>query len=60
VTDEWDRRCISTILEDFYTKKVLNENHTFDEAGVYAVPPEGNIQDYLLYIREELPRVDIT
>lgn len=43
VTDFWDRRCIGTILEDFYNEKVLKEGHTFGSSGTYAVPPEGNI-----------------
>lgn len=60
VTDDWDRRCIQTILKDFYTKKVLREGHAFGESGTYAIPPEGDISDYLDYIREQLPRNDAT
>jgi dynein heavy chain len=60
VTDTWDRRTIITILKDFYTPKILKEGYTFSASGVYKVPPEGNIQDYILYIKEELPRNDLT
>jgi len=34
VTDEWDRRCLITILNKFYTKSVVkNKNLKFDKSG---------------------------
>ena len=35
MTDDWDRRCIMTILADFYQPDVLEPGHKFSEAGVY-------------------------
>jgi dynein heavy chain len=46
VTDPKDRRCISTILSDFYDPKVLNENFKFSESGIYYIPPEGDLDSY--------------
>jgi len=37
VTDDQDRRCLSTILEDFYSEDMMIEGHTFDDPQ-YVVP----------------------
>ena len=38
VTDDKDRRLISTILESFYTEKVLDDEYRFSESGIYYAP----------------------
>ena len=35
VTDDWDRRCMMTILQDYYNPKVLEDGHTFSKSGIY-------------------------
>lgn len=35
VTDDWDRRCIMSILEDFYKPEVLNPDFAYSESGIY-------------------------
>ena len=35
VTDDWDRRCLMNILNDFYSNKVLAGHHTFSPSGTY-------------------------
>ena len=35
VTDDWDRRCIMNILNDFYCSDVLTEGHIFSVSGIY-------------------------
>ena len=35
VTDDWDRRCIMNILNDYYCPAVLNSDHKFSESGVH-------------------------
>lgn len=35
VTDDWDRRCIMNILEDFYNPSVLNSEFSYSESGIY-------------------------
>uniref|UniRef100_A0A803YQF6 Dynein axonemal heavy chain 1 n=1 Tax=Meleagris gallopavo TaxID=9103 RepID=A0A803YQF6_MELGA len=52
VTDDWDRRCVMNILEDFYKPEVLTPEFAYSESGIYkqitgAIPPQG----YLQYIR---------
>ncbi len=35
VTDDWDRRCIMNILEDFYCASVLDGQYKFSKSGIY-------------------------
>uniref|UniRef100_A0A8C3GQP8 Dynein axonemal heavy chain 1 n=1 Tax=Cairina moschata TaxID=8855 RepID=A0A8C3GQP8_CAIMO len=35
VTDDWDRRCIMNILEDFYKPEVLTPEFAYSESGIY-------------------------
>uniref|UniRef100_A0A8C0ZKX5 Dynein axonemal heavy chain 1 n=1 Tax=Cyanistes caeruleus TaxID=156563 RepID=A0A8C0ZKX5_CYACU len=35
VTDDWDRRCIMSILEDFYKPEVLSPDFVYSESGIY-------------------------
>ncbi|XP_072136794.1 dynein axonemal heavy chain 1 isoform X1 [Mobula birostris] len=52
VTDDWDRRCIMNILEDFYTADVLEEDHVYSESGIYVqINSETDLQGYLEYIK---------
>ncbi|KAG6586851.1 Dynein heavy chain [Phytophthora cinnamomi] len=50
VTDDWDRRCLTSILSNFYTPDVLNAGHSYSTSGIYHVPTElshTSIQSYL-------------
>lgn len=35
VTDDWDRRCLLSVLEDFYCPAVLSDDHVYSSSGVY-------------------------
>jgi dynein heavy chain, axonemal len=52
VTDDWDRRCIMNILEDFYHPKVLHEDYFFDQSKIYhQMATTTEHVGYLNYIR---------
>ncbi|XP_030585284.1 LOW QUALITY PROTEIN: dynein heavy chain 1, axonemal-like [Archocentrus centrarchus] len=52
VTDDWDRRCLLSVLEDFYCPAVLSRNHVYSSSGVYQqIDTNLNIEGYLAYIR---------
>ncbi|XP_027011591.1 dynein axonemal heavy chain 1 isoform X2 [Tachysurus fulvidraco] len=52
VTDDWDRRCIMNVLEDFYCPAVLNPEHAYSASGEYRqISTDQNIKGYLSYIR---------
>uniref|UniRef100_A0A2S2QA36 Dynein heavy chain 7, axonemal n=1 Tax=Sipha flava TaxID=143950 RepID=A0A2S2QA36_9HEMI len=39
VTDDWDRRCLITCLNKFYSKSVIKKkNFNFDKSGIYHCP----------------------
>lgn len=35
VTDDWDRRCLMNILNDFYNPEVLQTDHKYSESGIH-------------------------
>ncbi|XP_051768758.1 dynein axonemal heavy chain 1 [Ctenopharyngodon idella] len=52
VTDNWDRRCILNILEDFYCPAVLGLEHIYSPSGEYRqISTENNVKGYLTYFR---------
>ncbi|XP_035245196.1 dynein heavy chain 1, axonemal isoform X1 [Anguilla anguilla] len=52
VTDDWDRRCILNILEDFYCPAVLTEDYAYSPSGEYRqICTDNDIKGYLEYIR---------
>ncbi|XP_053933024.1 dynein axonemal heavy chain 1 [Cuculus canorus] len=52
VTDDWDRRCIMNILEDFYKPDVLIPEFAYSESGIYKqISPSADLSGYLQYIR---------
>ncbi|XP_069175792.1 dynein axonemal heavy chain 7 isoform X4 [Procambarus clarkii] len=56
VTDERDRRTLSTILRRFYNPDVVSgDPHSFDHLGVYTTPQDGEHSQFLEHI-SELPR----
>ncbi|UYV65952.1 hypothetical protein LAZ67_3005993 [Cordylochernes scorpioides] len=51
VTDDWDRRCIMNILDDFYRPEVLQEN--FQYTRTYRqLPPDTLHVGYIEYLQE--------
>ncbi|KAG7240353.1 hypothetical protein INR49_026924, partial [Caranx melampygus] len=52
VTDDWDRRCLLSVLEDFYCPDVLMDDHVYSSSGVYRqIDTSLDVQGYLTYIR---------
>lgn len=35
VTDDWDRRCLMNVLDDYYKMEVVNPGYVFDKDGFY-------------------------
>ncbi|TTB85611.1 Dynein heavy chain 1, axonemal [Bagarius yarrelli] len=52
VTDDWDRRCIMNVLEDFYCPAVLIPEHIYSPSGEYRqISTALDLKGYLSYIR---------
>ncbi|XP_029708760.2 dynein axonemal heavy chain 7 [Aedes albopictus] len=53
VTDDWDRRCLNTILAKFYSEKVLEvEGYVLDEQGLYKIPELKEHEEFMAYIKD--------
>ncbi|ESO02274.1 hypothetical protein HELRODRAFT_188646 [Helobdella robusta] len=52
VTDDKDRRLLTSILSIFYTSEIVFfESYKFSPSGLYYSPPEGSYQNYIEYIK---------
>ena len=52
VTDDWDRRCLLTILADYYNSDILIQSkYKFSPSGIYFAPPKGSFDDYVEFIK---------
>ena len=50
VTDDWDRRVLNALLNDFYNMSVLFENYKFSSVESYVIPNSELILDIDLAI----------
>uniref|UniRef100_A0A3Q2ZYK9 Dynein heavy chain region D6 P-loop domain-containing protein n=1 Tax=Kryptolebias marmoratus TaxID=37003 RepID=A0A3Q2ZYK9_KRYMA len=49
VTDDWDRRCLLSMLEDFCCPAVLSADHVYSSSGVYQqIDPNLDIKQHVL------------
>jgi dynein heavy chain, axonemal len=52
VTDDWDRRTLTTVLRKFYCPDIVeNPNFIFDESGIYYAPASMEYEGYIEYIK---------
>ena len=59
VTDDWDRRTLYSILEDFYNDKVINDEvFNINNLEEYSIPFYENYESYLNKFENELPDND--
>ncbi|XP_052828987.1 dynein axonemal heavy chain 6-like [Octopus bimaculoides] len=57
ITDNWDQRCLRTILKTFVDPTILEEAYTYSPSKRYFAPPCETIPDVLHYI-DTLPHTD--
>lgn len=43
VTDDWDRRCLLTLLKKYSNPEILEEGYKFSESGIYFAPLNGAV-----------------
>ena len=41
VTDDWDRRCLMTMLKKYSNIEILEDGYKFSDSGIYYAPPNG-------------------
>ncbi|RHY81434.1 hypothetical protein DYB37_003901 [Aphanomyces astaci] len=54
VTDDWDRRCLTSILNGFYTPQVLTDSYKFSASGTYSAVTSNDYAGVMAYF-ESLP-----
>ena len=54
VTDDKDRRCLLTILIEYFTPDILEDGFKLTPNGLYKMPDDGTYESYLNFI-ETLP-----
>ena len=57
VTDDWDRRCLMSILSKFIRRETLEDDYKFSSSGVYYSPEAGTLAEAKAYL-ENLPNDD--
>lgn len=52
VTDDWDRRCLMNVLNDYYKKAVLKEGFVYDDhKKYYQIPTASTLHEYVEYMK---------
>lgn len=57
VTDNWDQRCLRTILKTFFHPSTLAEDYKYSPSGIYYAPDYETLQEYRDYV-ESFPQID--
>ncbi|XP_063222655.1 dynein axonemal heavy chain 6 isoform X2 [Bacillus rossius redtenbacheri] len=60
VTDYWDQRCLTTILQRFFDPRSLDPDYKYSESGIYYCPERptfNTLQQYRMFI-EKLPIIE--
>jgi len=57
VTDDWDRRCLMSILSIYMLPSILDDDYKFSASGTYYAPPVGDLPSVKMYF-DKLPLVD--
>lgn len=50
VTDNWDQRCLRTILKIFSSPKILSEHYQYSESGIYRSADGEHLEDYRSFV----------
>lgn len=50
VTDDKDRRCLVTILAEYFLPEILVDGYSLNASGTYKMPSDGSRNDYVKYI----------
>ncbi|TGZ66131.1 hypothetical protein CRM22_005485 [Opisthorchis felineus] len=59
ITDDWDRRCAMSILDEYYNSRVLRDDYSYSPSGIYhQLPGTSDHAIYLEYIKS-LPINDL-
>ncbi|KAG5682932.1 hypothetical protein PVAND_012250 [Polypedilum vanderplanki] len=52
VTDNWDQRCVRTILKQFSCERILKDDYKYSSSGIYYSPTSNRLEDFKTYVNE--------
>ena len=53
VTDDWDRRTLTTILKKFYCREVIDlDSYQLDPSGIYYIPLVSGHEEFVEYAQK--------
>lgn len=50
ITDNWDLRCLKTILNNFFSPKTLDFNYLYSSSGIYYCPRYDKLNEYKEFV----------
>ena len=51
VTDDKDRRAITSILANYFNSSILRDASVFSPSGIYYAPADGSMSDFIEYVQ---------
>jgi len=57
VTDDWDRRCLNVILDEFYCEAALADDYPFSPSGIYTAPNTDYTKDEVIEYVKGFPKI---
>ncbi|OXA50744.1 Dynein heavy chain 6, axonemal [Folsomia candida] len=57
ITDNWDQRCLTTILKIFFSPPTLSVTHKYSPSGLYYAPVLPTVVEFVEYV-DRLPIMD--
>lgn len=57
VTDFWDQRCLTVILNHFCSEKTATNNYVYSTSGIYLCPAGKTVEEFKAYVYQ-LPGTD--
>ncbi|XP_031781103.1 dynein heavy chain 6, axonemal isoform X1 [Nasonia vitripennis] len=57
ITDNWDLRCLKTILEGFFSPKTLDPDYVYSPSGTYYCPSYESLDEYREFI-DDFPIIE--
>lgn len=54
VTDDWDRRCLMSVLSIYMVPAILKDDYAFSVSGIYFAPTAGSLDSMIAYF-DKLP-----
>ncbi|XP_071446254.1 dynein axonemal heavy chain 6 [Hetaerina americana] len=52
VTDNWDQRCLKTVLKIFFSPETLEKDYKYSSSGIYYCPEFETLEEFRLFVED--------